>query len=199
MSVFGDIFGLLFGNGSLDYRLSAKIDEIRQRMTELSEQIDRSRAGDTASLGPYRTAGQTAEQALIEEGLRHDAAMTPGPWKSWMVAQPGMLPAHLERDENAEGMAWLRTNIRKILTGYRAALGEVDRLTGQRDRHLLRIRRSVPAQNVDDERNDDVLHAEEAHPDFQYLRSKGAEGDGWVVNMHLQVIGWYCWMRRRVG
>jgi len=85
----------------------------------------------------------TDARALIEEGKRHDEAMSKAHWTysptSGNVEAPNGGPNQylstkvcelfsMNHRANGNGIAWLRTNLAALLTGYAAALDEVDRL-----------------------------------------------------------------------
>lgn len=79
------------------------------------------------------------QRTLIEEGRKHDEAMTTGPWRhrgpvveidddhelNLCIAE-----THGHR-KDAAGIAWLRTNLRALLDGYSQALEENERLRQQ--------------------------------------------------------------------
>lgn len=89
-------------------------------------------------------------RALIAEGRKHDEAMTDAPWSDWpgMQGLPGFprilgdmklagreeiakIGSWTRQRENAAGIAWLRTNLASLLTGYASALDEVERLRAE--------------------------------------------------------------------
>lgn len=95
--------------------------------------------------------------ALLDEARRHDAAMTEGPWYergrfvSLTPVNTGMGAtlhtnhiANLVEQDDAAGIAWLRTNLRALLDAHEQALGEVDRLRAG----LTELRDAVTAADL---------------------------------------------------
>jgi len=81
----------------------------------------------------------TDPRTLIAEGRKHDEAMTPKPWygRSRFVSRvpdnTGMGAtlhtnhiANTADQEDARGIAWLRTNLASLLEGYASAMDEMD-------------------------------------------------------------------------
>jgi hypothetical protein len=103
----------------------------------------------------------TDARALIEEGRRHDEAMTDGPWVSErddpeygevysadpykLVAQTGRAPVAA----NATGIAWLRSNLRALLDGCSAALDEVEGKDKTIERLVARIAATDAPEDID--------------------------------------------------
>ncbi len=90
----------------------------------------------------------TDARALIEEGKRHDEAMVDQPWRVSQVDTGGsaqvrcddsprsppsgcLIPFFVLHHTDAAGIAWMRNNLAALLTGYSAALDEVERLTAE--------------------------------------------------------------------
>lgn len=84
------------------------------------------------------------QRTLIEDGRKHDEAMTPGPLyaRSQLVSRRpdntgmgGTLHtnhvANFRERDDAAAFAWLRTNLRALLDGYSQALEENERLRPQ--------------------------------------------------------------------
>jgi DNA repair exonuclease SbcCD ATPase subunit len=79
-----------------------------------------------------------AARALIAAGLAHDEAMTGGPWVTDDPADPDVvvddelrktvvtLYGRFQKTANGAGIAWMRTNLRTLLTGYTSALYEAE-------------------------------------------------------------------------
>lgn len=99
---------------------------------------DTRRSGPRIGQSPPMTHDEA--RALIADGRKHDEAMTPVPWygRSRFVSRVpdssgvgGTLHtnhvANVADRENAAGIAWMRTNLARLLDGYSEALEECER------------------------------------------------------------------------
>lgn len=93
------------------------------------------------------TAPTAEARALIAAGRAHDEAMTEAPWYgrsrfrfvSRVPNSSGGMGGELQTNRiantaegpDADGIAWLRTNLRALLDGYAAALDEIDHATSR--------------------------------------------------------------------
>jgi len=75
--------------------------------------------------------GATSARELIAAGRRHDEEMTSGPWRGeFCLYSDGyqereVIAAQFRSD--ADGVSWMRTNLRAMLDGYTTALDSAER------------------------------------------------------------------------
>lgn len=117
-------------------RLAAMLSEQSPRAGVEDVREGRVRRMEASEIDLSLSADPSAARILIADGLRHDEAMTKGPWETRPVdsAIPrivseasGFGVADTLLNADAAGIAWLRTHARTLLTGYSQALDEVER------------------------------------------------------------------------